>query len=100
MNPVSPRTIAGLTCLASVWAFAWNLWAWIHLPKPWRTIHLVATLYAAFYIAAWGWLWLGEHVDRRAWSETVAPVAMSSYLIVWSGWAILAWIAHRKGGRL
>lgn len=92
-------TLNALACVAAFWSVVVNAYAARWAPSPWRRIYQITAAYSAVYVLAWGWLVVHPHTDREEWSHIVTPVSLTSFIVVWSGFATLSAIINRRRQR-
>lgn len=76
---------------------AYQAWLTCRHPHPfraaWAITHSLICIISLFYVGAFLWLILCDP-DRGNWSETVMPVSVVAFVVVWSLPAIIHSIEH------
>lgn len=91
----------GLMCAAAFVSFVVNgvqALSTLRYASPfrwaWFTLYAFISGLSAFYVGALLWFLVGNP-DRAAWSETLTPVGVMSFLLVWSLPAVLSLVEER-----
>lgn len=84
------------TAVTALWAFLWNVFAAYEAPRPFRRIYAATAFYSSFYVGAYLWLIVWPETDRGDWSNALAPVAVSTFLVVFSASAMVSSVARHR----